>query len=149
MKRLYPLLLISFLCLAATACKKDAKPEIPVSITGKWQIQQYKLSSYVNGAASSSTATPNGWFTTADYYQLNPDGSAIESHADPSIGAIAFSFQVSNSDVILSRALTLLPATTCTYSMPTSSSLILKQETNEQSTTGNTYKIIEEVDLSK
>ncbi len=149
MRIFYSLSIIAFLAFGLSACKKDAKPQIPVAITGKWYVQKYTLSSLVNGTSPTSTTTPTGWFTDSDYYQLYANGSAIESHADPSIGKQAFTFQVLNSNVFLSRPLTLLGKDTCTYSMPASNQLVLKTDYTELSTTGNVYKVTQEVDLSK
>jgi hypothetical protein len=149
MRTLYAWLTLCGVIIGFASCKKEAKPQIPIAITGKWYVQQYTLTSLVNGTSSTSTATPTGWFTDSDYYQLNANGSGIESHADPSIGKQAFTFQVLNSNVFLSRPLTLLGKDTCSYSMPSSNQLILKTGYTETSTTGNVYKVTQEVDLSK
>jgi hypothetical protein len=149
MKIIYPVPVICLLLTCFLACRKDAKPPVPVAIAGKWYVQQYKLTNYVNGSYESSTTTPGGWFTDSDYYQLYTDGSGIESQADPAIGKTSFSFHVLNSSVFFSRPLRFLSSDTSVYSMPSGDQLILKDSYTQQSTTGNTYKTIEEVDLSK
>jgi hypothetical protein len=149
MKKLYPVSVICLLLIGFAACKKDAKPTVPVAMAGKWYVQKYIVTNYVNGSYESSTTTPTGWFTDSDYYQLYTNGSGIESQADPAFEKVSFSFHVLNSIVFFSRPLRLLAKDTTSYNMPSGNQLILTDSYTQQSTTGNTYKTVEEVDLSK
>ncbi len=63
MKKSYSVLVICLLFIGFVACKKDAKPAVPVAITGKWYVQKYTVNNYVNGTNVNSTTTPSGWFT--------------------------------------------------------------------------------------
>ena len=78
--------LVFFLILlgSLSGCKKDAKPQVPAALIGKWYLMQYTIT------ASSNTFTDSLYTVrypdTAKnvYYQFNSDGTGlVQTISDP------------------------------------------------------------------
>ncbi len=130
MKTFYSLSAIAFLVFSLSACKKDAKSQIPTSLLGKWYVRQYTLTA----STSVDTGTPYTFFrsdtATNIYYQFNSDGTGVEQtnfdYAFVIVPPTSFTYHVSASNITFSNNSTILMAPTCSFEMPTSQILIIR-----------------------
>lgn len=153
MKKTYYLILIALLAFSLSACKKDSKPQIPASLIGKWYIRQYTLTA----SSANHTGSPYTFFNsdtaTNVYYQFNSDGTGVEltnfDSAFVIVPPTSFSYHVSGSNITFSYHPVILQAPTCSFEMPTSTTLIIRGTYSYKDGGGNTVNNLQEVFLSK
>ncbi|HAL83367.1 MAG TPA: hypothetical protein DCO83_14940 [Mucilaginibacter sp.] len=143
MSKLYQLLAISLFIFSLSACKKEAKP---ISITGKWFMKSYIAISYINGVADTTEKYSLSVPDTAYYYEFYEGGKGLEA-ANPFINVV-FNYSISGSNLILPAPLDRIPATS-TITKPDYTDMILKGSTNFPSSSGNSYKMVQELHLTE
>jgi hypothetical protein len=125
----YALVLFLVLLCGLSACKKDAKPQVPAALIGKWYLRQYKITASSNTFADTPYTVRYSDTATNVYYQFNNDGTGLEQTiADPNyvIGQpTGFTYHVSGNNITFSRITTVMMTTACSYEMPTSNTLII------------------------
>jgi len=153
MKKTYYLILIALLTVGLSACKKDSKPQIPASLIGKWYIRQYTLT----GTTNNITGSPYTFFrsdtATSVYYQFNSNGTGIEqTNFDPAFVTIpptGFNYHVSGSNIVFSPNSATLQSSTCSFEMPTSTTLIIRSNYSYSDNFGNVINNLQVLNLGK
>jgi hypothetical protein len=144
-KKIFRILIIFIFTFGLLSCKKGTKPSPPISLTGKWTVNRYILAEFKNGVAYPIQVS-----TTFDnaFYQFNNDGTGADSNGDPGIGPFPFNYYVTNLDLTFSTTTYYMHASSCTITKPDDNHLVIQGSHSYQSA-GDTYKVNEEVDLSK
>ena len=151
MRTFYSLSIIALLVFSLSACKKDAKPQIPASLVGKWYIRQYTITASSNTFTDAPYTVRYSDTATNAYYQFSSDGTGAEqTNTDPAIVSLAtgFQFHVSGTNITFSNTSDILMMSSCSFEMPTSQTLIIH---GTYSYTQGAYVInnLQEVFLSK
>ena len=137
-------------CLSG--CKKDAKPQIPASLLGKWYIRQYTITASSNTFTDTPYTVHYSDTATNVYYQFNSDGTGFEqTSADPNFvttSPVSFTYHVSGTNIIFSHNTPILMATICSFEMPTGNTLALHCQYSYNSPAGAVNNL-QDVYLSK
>lgn len=140
------LLTLIFTC-CLTACKKDAKPQVP-TLQGKWYVKKNTLVQIDNGVTDTTLVTL--YNDTSAYFKFNNDGSGTGwTILDPNIfstpdGHYNFNYKVTGQDIIFSQPSGFLITNTYSFSTPNANTLIIK---GVNADTHSQFK--QEVDLSR
>ncbi len=116
--------------VSLSACKKEAKPQIPAVLIGKWYLRQYSITASTGASTDPPYITLFADTATYCYFQFNSDGTGLEqTSSDPNfinVPPLGFTYHVSGANINFSHNTTVMVATACTYEMPTSHSLIIR-----------------------
>ncbi|HTD40700.1 MAG TPA: lipocalin family protein [Mucilaginibacter sp.] len=150
--RKYALVLFLVLLCCLSACKKDARPQIPAALVGKWYLRQYKITASSNTFTDTPYTVRYSDTATNVYYQFNNDGTGLEkAPIDPNFVIIppaGFTYRVSGNNITFSRITTVMMSTACTFEMPTSNTLIIRDNYSYTSA-GIVVNNLQEITLSK
>src|SRR5437879_8546843 len=107
MNKFYAIFLSIIFIGSLSACKKEAKPQIPAALVGKWYLRQYSITTSTVGVMGTPYITPYNDTSTYIYYQSNKDGTGIEQtsgdHNFVSVPATAFTYHVSGPNITFSH----------------------------------------------
>jgi len=153
MKTFYSLSIIVFLVFSVSSCKKDAKSQMPVALLGKWYIRQYTITTTTNDIAGSPYVYFSSDTGTNVYYQFNGDGTGFENNNfDPayiSIPPAKFNYKVSGSNITFSQVSATLQSATCSFEIPTSTTLIIRSSYKYTDSFGNVINSLQVLNLDK
>jgi hypothetical protein len=130
MKKLCGILLLIVVTGGMAACKKDAKPQIPAGLIGKWYLRQVTTTSSSNAFSDTPYTIRYPDTATSVYYQFKNDGTGLERYAvDPnfvSIPPVGFTYHISGNNITFSQITAIMMGKTYSFGLPTSNSLILR-----------------------
>ena len=130
MRTFCSLSIVAFLVFSLSACKKDVQSKVPASLVGKWYIRQYTLTASTSISAGSPYTFFRSDTATNVYYQFKSDGTGIEQtnfdFAFVIVPPVSFNYNVSGSNITFSNNSTILMAPTCSFEMPTSTTLVIR-----------------------
>jgi len=153
MRTFYSLSIIAFLAFSLSACKKDAKPQIPASLVGKWYIRQYTITTSTNNIAASPYMYFSSDTATNVYYQFDADGTGFENNNfDPnfiSAPPTKFNYKISGSNITFSQSSATLESATCSFEIPTSTTLTIRSSYNYTDNFGNVMNSLQVLSLGR
>ena len=151
MRRYALVLLLALLC-GLSACKKDAKPQVPAALVGKWYLRQYKITASSNTFTDTPYTIRYSDTATNVYYQFHDDGTGVEQTiADPNYVTeppVGFTYHVSGNSITFSRMTNVMMTTVCSYEIPTSNTLVIHGNYSYTSP-GGVVNNLQEITLSR
>ena len=101
------ILFFSFLLIGGMqACKKEARPQVPAALLGKWSLRQYSITTTSNGVTGEPLVTAYNDTARYLYYQFDAEGSGLEqANAGPNFLAAAggFTFRIGGNMINFSH----------------------------------------------
>jgi hypothetical protein len=153
MRTFYSLSIIAFVVFSLSACKKDAKPNVPASLVGEWYVRQYTITTTINNTVNAPYVYFQSDTAKFIYYQFNSDGTGLEQlNFNPvfaSLPATRFNFRISGSNIIFSQSSNVLESPTCSFEMPDSNTLFIRSNNSYTDKFGNAVNVLDELDLSR
>jgi hypothetical protein len=74
----YALVLFVVLLCGLSACKADAKPQVPAALVGKWYLREFTTTASSNTFTDTPYTVRYSDTATNVYYKFNNDGTGVE-----------------------------------------------------------------------